>query len=64
MDLLKKAKALVDQIQLDDTGMMVGQVWVGGNGGMLSRDTIVMADDLRREIRDEETRRASAEAAK
>lgn len=60
-ELLKKAKALVDQIQLDDTGMMVGQTWVGGNGGLLSRETIVMADALRSEIRAEEAKAAAAD---
>lgn len=30
----------------DDTGTMVGKSWVGGNGGMLSRDTLA-ADRLR-----------------
>ena len=29
------------------TGTMVGKSWVGGNGGMLSRDTLAAADRLR-----------------
>ena len=46
--LVIDAKALVDAVQLDDTGQMVGQMWVGGNGGMLSRETIREADKVRR----------------
>lgn len=49
-ELLKKAKALLDAVQRDDTGAMVGNEWRGGNGGLLSRETLVRADDLRREI--------------
>lgn len=55
-EMLKKAKALVDAVQRDDTGSMVGNQWRGGNGGLLSRETLVAADDLRREIAAEEAR--------
>jgi len=46
--LVIDAKALVDAVQLDDTGQMVGQMWVGSNGGMLSRETLREADKVRR----------------
>lgn len=47
LDIRKRAKALVDAVQKDDCGMMIGQEWVGGNGGLLSRETLKAADDLR-----------------
>ncbi len=53
-ELRKKAKALVDAVTLDDSGMLIGQVWVGGNGGLLSRDTIKAADELRKVLLREE----------
>lgn len=46
--LVIDAKALVDAVQLDDTGQIVGQMWVGGNGGLLSRETLKEADKVRR----------------
>jgi len=44
------AKALVDAVQRDDTGAMVGGEWRGGNGGLLSRDTLKAADGVRKEL--------------
>jgi hypothetical protein len=48
--LAKAAKALVDAVAFDDVGMNVGTKFVGGNGGLLSRETIAKADELRRAI--------------
>ena len=48
--LLDLAQALVDQVSLDENGMMIGQTYQGGNGGMLSRDTVIAADALRKAI--------------
>jgi hypothetical protein len=45
--VLKAADDLIAAIQRDDTGTMVGKSWVGGNGGMLSRDTLAAVDRLR-----------------
>ncbi len=45
-DLIIKAKALVDAVSRDDSGIMVGGQWVAGNGGLLSRETIASADAL------------------
>ena len=45
--VIKAAYDLIAAIQRDDTGTMVGKSWVGGNGGMLSRDTLAAADRLR-----------------
>ncbi len=49
-ELRKKAKALVDAVTQDDSGTLVAGTWVGGNGGLLSRDTIKAADELRKEL--------------
>lgn len=46
-DIVDRAKAVVDAVTRDDCGQMVGQVWQGGNGGLLSRETLVAVDRLR-----------------
>lgn len=46
-ELIVDAKALVDAVKRDECGQMVGQMWVGGNGGLLSRETLKAADKLR-----------------
>jgi len=46
--LLEQSKALVDAVTFDDSGVM-GK---GGNGGLLSRDTIRKADNLRLTLSD------------
>jgi hypothetical protein len=48
--LLAKAKALVDAVSFDDSGSMVGGQYQGGNGGLLSRETMKVADTLRLEL--------------
>lgn len=45
-ELRKKAKALVDSVRNDDGGQLIAGQWVGGNGGLLSRETIKAADAL------------------
>ncbi|MDE2105107.1 MAG: hypothetical protein KGL39_48155 [Patescibacteria group bacterium] len=40
-------RTLCDAIQRDDTGILIGAEWVGGNGGLLSRETLVAADNAR-----------------
>lgn len=49
-DTLKAAKALLDAITFDDCGSLVGGKFVGGNGGLISRETIKQADELRRAL--------------
>jgi len=49
-DLIAKAKKLVDAVSFDDCGAIVGGIYMGGNGGLLSRDTIKAADELRKEL--------------
>ncbi|GEM_PF-2998554 len=46
-ELRRRAKALVDAVTFDDCGSIVGGHLVGGNGGLLSRETIKAADALR-----------------
>lgn len=45
--LMPKAKALLDAVTFDDSGAMVAGKWVGGNGGLISRETMKAADELR-----------------
>ena len=47
---LALAQVLVDRVALDDSGRIVGQQYQGGNGGLLSRETLFAADALRREL--------------
>lgn len=46
-NVLARAANLVAAIQLDDSGQLVGTHWMGGGGGLLSRDTLKAADALR-----------------
>ncbi|MCP8894279.1 hypothetical protein KYK29_05005 [Shinella daejeonensis] len=46
-EIATAAKALLDAITFDDCGAMIGGKFVGGNGGLISRDTIRRADELR-----------------
>ena len=48
--LLSASQDVVDAISFDDNGAMIGGKWQGGNGGLLSRETISKADELRRAI--------------
>lgn len=45
-----KAKALLDAVDFDNNGRMVAGTYKGGNGGLISRDTIVAADELRKAL--------------
>jgi len=45
--LRRQAKALVDAITDDDSGSIVGGQYQGGHGGLLSRNTIYLADQVR-----------------
>jgi len=47
---LDKAKALLKSVDFDQHGAMVAGQWVGGNGGLISRDTIKAADELRKAL--------------
>lgn len=53
-DILRKAKALVDCVTFDDCGQVIGTQLVGGNGGLLSHETIKAADALRQALSEHE----------
>lgn len=53
-DLAMAAKALLDAVTFDDCGMMIAGKFQGGNGGLISRETIQKADALRRVLNREE----------
>lgn len=63
--IIKKAGEIVEAIAFDDCGAVVGGHLVGGNGGLLSRQTIMKADALRLALdahRKEAEKAADAEA--
>lgn len=62
-DLFVKAKALIAQIAIDDAGTLVGGQWLGGGGGLLSRDTLMLADAVRRLLHAIEHQVATPEVA-
>lgn len=45
--VIEQARALVAAVTTDDSGMMIGNVWMGSNGGLLSSETLMVADQLR-----------------
>lgn len=49
-DIIRIAKQLLASILFDDVGVKLGQTYSGGNGGLLSRETVIHADTLRRAI--------------
>lgn len=48
--LIAAAKDLTDAVSFDDNGRMLAGKWQGGNGGLISRDTITKADAVRRAV--------------
>ncbi|HEX9429615.1 MAG TPA: hypothetical protein VF944_04490 [Candidatus Bathyarchaeia archaeon] len=48
--LVEAAKALVKSVSFDENGEMVGTRWVGGHGGLISKETHVKVDQCRRAI--------------
>lgn len=44
------AEDLLQSLQFDEQGAMVGGKWMGGNGGLISSATTQKADELRRAI--------------
>jgi hypothetical protein len=49
-NLMAAAEALADSVLYDDVGEMIGGKLIGGNGGLISRDTITKADAVRRAL--------------
>jgi hypothetical protein len=48
--LCRAAKAVVDAISFDVNGIALPTGFMGGNGGLISRETIAKADELRRAL--------------
>lgn len=48
LQLHATAKTLLELVDFDNNGMMVGPVRTGGNGGLISHDTTRAADELRK----------------
>lgn len=48
--LVRKSRELVDSVSHDNNGSIVGGQYMGGNGGLYSRETIKAADALRAEL--------------
>lgn len=42
-----EAQKLVDAVTHDDSGSMVAGQWVGGDGGLLTRETLLQNDRVR-----------------
>lgn len=42
------ARALMEAVTMDDSGKLIGAIYQGGNGGLLSNETIMCADEVRR----------------
>ena len=51
-DLLQRAADLAAAVQFDDTGAIIGGHMQGGNGGLLSRETIHKAGLLQLTLND------------
>ena len=49
-ELIKAAQALVDSVSFDVNGKIIGDRWVGGHGGLVSKETLKLADACRRAI--------------
>ena len=61
--LIEDSQALVDAISFDMNGAMIAGRWQGGNGGLISRETLIKADALRRAIYDARNPQPVAEEA-
>jgi hypothetical protein len=44
----EKVEELLAHLHQDEYGVQVGQVFVGGNGGMISRDTLLVMNEASR----------------
>lgn len=58
---IEQAQKVVDAVTFDDSGSMVAGVWKGGNGGLLSRETLVEVDLLRRMLIGLKTRKRAGD---
>lgn len=49
-ELLRLAEELVNMISRDENGELIGGQYVNGNGGLISRETNMKSDEVRRAI--------------
>lgn len=49
--LIDAAKELIKSLDFDVNGILLPTGWQGGNGGLVSQDTLRKADALRRAVR-------------
>lgn len=52
--LRARIQALIDAIDFDNNGAMIASEYRGGNGGLISRNTIRAVDALRRALAESE----------
>lgn len=45
-----ETRDLVEKVTFDESGRLVAGKWVGGNGGLLQRETLAATDVLRRRL--------------
>jgi len=45
-----ETRDLIEKVTFDESGKMVAGLWVGGNGGLLQRETLHATDVLRRRL--------------
>jgi hypothetical protein len=45
-EFIAKVDALVQRVHKDEYGTQIGNVFVGGNGGMISRETLLALNEL------------------
>lgn len=50
--VIARARDLLERVIVDGRGMIVGGKLVGGNGGILSRETMISAEQLARALGD------------
>lgn len=49
-ELVAQAQRLVDCVTFDESGHLIGKQWIGGNGGLIGRDTLRENELLRFQI--------------
>ncbi len=47
---LDAAQSLLNSVDFDNNGAMIAGEWRGGNGGLVSRETTIAADRLRKAL--------------
>lgn len=58
-EVIERARDLLARVLFDERGTMIGGKHVGGNGGLLSRETIMAAEQLHRALDTYDTARST-----